>query len=147
LSGDTEIEIDRKNLYSAVLLAFIEQQRNRPKQARELLEKAQPVVASVPRLGMAGHGIKDVHILALMGRPNAAIEALIEAVDEGFVSSQAFDVWPFGEDPIIAPLRNDPRFPAIEQRMQDRIEEMRLRVEQARETGDWSALLAKSEMI
>lgn len=145
LSGDTKVKVDRKNVYSAVLLAFIEQKRNRPKQAKELLDKAQPVVTTLPRLGMAGHGIKDVHILTLQGRPNAAIEALIEAVDEGFVSSQAFDVWSFGEDPIIEPLRSDPRFPAIEQQMNDRIEEMRRNVEEARASGDWSKLLDKTK--
>jgi len=147
LAGDTDVTIDHKNVYSAVLLAFIEQKRNRPKQARGLLDKAQPVVALLPRLGMAGHGIKDVHILTLQGRPNAAIEALIEAVDEGFVSSQAFDVWSFDEDPIIEPLRSDPRFPAIESEMNARIEEMRRNVEEAQISGDWSALLAKTETI
>jgi TolB-like protein/Tfp pilus assembly protein PilF len=141
LAGDTEVTVDRKNVHSAVLLAFIEQKRNRPKQARQLLDKAQPVVATLPRLGMAGHGIKDVHILTMQGRLNAAIEALIEAVDEGFVSSRAFDIWSFDEDPIIEPLRSDPRFPAIEQKMNDRIEDMRRNVENARASGDWSALL------
>jgi TolB-like protein/tetratricopeptide (TPR) repeat protein len=145
LTGDANAIIDRKNVYWAVMLAFVEQERNRPQRAKLLLEKAQAVVAAMPRLGMAGHGIKDVHILALQGRRNAAMEALIEAVDEGFVSSQAYDVWPFDEDPIIQPLRSDPRFPAVEQRMNDRVEEMRRAVETARSTGDWSELLAKSE--
>lgn len=149
LAGDTEITIDRKNLHAAVLLAFIEQKRNRPKQARELLDKAQPVVAELPRLGMAGHGIKDVHVLTMQGRHSAAIEALIEAVNEGFVSSQAFDVWSFDQDPIIEPLRSDPRFSAIETQINDRIEAMRRNVDEARASSDWSILLdrTKSESV
>ena len=145
LAGDSDVTIDHKNVKSAILLAFIEQKRNRPKQARELLDKAQPVVAKLPRLGMAGHGIKDVQVLTMQGRPNAAVEALIEAVNEGFVSSQAFDIWSFDEDPIIEPLRSDPRFPAIEEQLNDRIEEMRRNVEEARRTGDWSKLLDKTK--
>lgn len=145
LAGDTDVSIDPNNVKAAVLLAFIEQKRNRPGHAKRLLDKAQPVVERLPRLGMAGHGIEDVHILTLQGRPNAAIEALIDAVDEGFVSSQAFDAWPFDEDPIIEPLRSDPRFRAIQQRMNDKVENMRRNVEQAQSTGDWSALLAKAE--
>lgn len=144
LSGDAAVTVDEYNLRSAVMLAFIQQKRNQPRQARELLDKAQPVVARLPRLGKAGHGIRDVHILTMQGRPNAAMEALIEAVDEGFVSSQSFDVWSFDEDPIIEPLRSDPRFPALEQRIQDRVEVMRHNVEQARRSGDWSKLIDKA---
>ncbi|MGB5332039.1 MAG: tetratricopeptide repeat protein [Woeseiaceae bacterium] len=144
LAGDTNVMINRKNVYAAVLLAFIEQKRNRPKRAKELLDRAQPVVTELPRLGMAGHGIKDVHVLVMQGRPDAAIEALIEAVNEGFVSSQAFDVWSFDQDPIIEPLRSDPRFSAIEKQINDRIEEMRRNVEEARASSDWSRLLDRT---
>ncbi len=147
LASDTNISIDRKNVDSAVILAFIEQKRNRPRQAEELLRQALPVVEKLPRLGMSGHGIKDVHILTLQGRLGAAIEALLAAVDEGFVSSTGFDAWPFDEDPIIEPLRSDPRFPDIERRMNEKIEAMRRNVERAQESGDWSELLAKSEVI
>lgn len=144
LAADTTIEVDRHNLNAIVLLAFIEQKRNRMNHARALLEKALPVVRTLPRLGSAGHGIKDVQILTMLGRPNAAIEALTAAVEEGFVSSHVFDAWPFDRDPIIAPLRSDPRFPGIEARINDRVEAMRRNVEAARASGNWDALLEKA---
>ncbi|MGI9236471.1 MAG: tetratricopeptide repeat protein [Woeseiaceae bacterium] len=147
LTRDSDISVDRKNFQTAVLLAFVEQKRNRPGHAEELLKKAQPVVQSLPRLGMAGHGIKDVHILTLQGRFNAAIEALLTAVDEGFVTSEGFDAWAFDEDPIIEPLRRDPRFPAIERRMNERVDVLRRNVEKAQETNDWSGLIAMSETV
>ena len=127
------------------MLAYVEQQRGRMGAARRLLDQAEVVVQTVPRLGMRGHGIKDVHILTLQGRRNMAMERLSDAVDAGYISSPAFDAWPFDVDPIIEPLRSDPRFPEIEQRMQDRIEIMRRNVEEAQTSGDWSELLGKVE--
>ncbi len=148
-AADTDLKVDEYNVYAAVMLAFIQQQREQFGEAKELLDKSQPVIGRLPRLGRAGHGIKDVQILTMQGRPDAAMEALIEAVDEGFVSSIAFDVWTFADDPIIEPLRSDPRFAEIERRLNERIDEMRLNVEQARATGDWSGLIdrTKSESI
>ncbi len=145
LVADTELVITRNNLWQAVMLAFVEQKRGRMKEAKQLLDQAEVVVQTVPRLGMRGHGIKDVHILTMQGRRNMAIERLSDAVDAGYVSGPAFDAWPFDVDPIIEPLRSDPRFPEIEQRMQDRIEIMRRNVEEAQASGDWSELLGKVE--
>lgn len=145
LTADTELVVDRKNLYAAVMLAFIEQKRGRMNEAKKLLDQAEIAVETVPRLGMRGHGIKDVQILTMQGRPNMAIERLNEAVDAGFLTSQAFDAWPFDVDPIIEPLRADPRFAEIEQRMQERVEIMRRNVKEAEASGDWSPLLARAE--
>jgi TolB-like protein len=147
LGEDAETTVDRYNLQSAILLAYVEQQRNHPKAAARLLQQAEPIVRNTPRLGMAGHGIRDVQLLTLQGRQNEAIEALTQAIAEGFVSSRAYDFWSFDEDPIIEPLRNDAQFNELRQQINDRLEEMRRNVELAKSSGDWSALLAKAGTV
>jgi len=142
LVGDDESPVAEHNAFWAVYLAFVEQKLGNDREATRLLDEAEPVIARLPRMGMRGQGIQDVHILVLRGRYAAAMEALIEAVDEGFVASQPFDLFPFDEDPIIVPLRDDPRFAPLEQRMHELIEAMRHNVEAAQESGDWEPLLA-----
>ena len=46
---------------------------------------------------------------------------------------------------MIEALRSDPRFDVLQQRINERLEELRKNVEAAETTGDWSALLALAE--
>ena len=55
----------------------------------------------------------------------------------------SYDYWTLDQDPIIDDLRDDPRFIAMKQELDHRIELMRRNVEQAEATGDWNALLGR----
>ena len=143
LASDIDLSVDRYNLHSAILLAFINRQTGRERQASELLSMASTVVREVPRLGVAGHGISDVHIFVIQGRYEDALNALRAAIDEGFVSLMAHDYWTVDQDLLLDPLRGDARFEAMRREMHEKVEIMRDNVQRATETGDWSELRSR----
>jgi TolB-like protein/Flp pilus assembly protein TadD len=144
LDSDTDVVVDRYNLRAAILLAYALRQQNRDRLASELLTQATRVVQQMPRVGTAGHGISDVHIYAVQGRKDAALEALREAIDEGFVGLMAFDMWTLDQDVLLDDLRDDPRFESMRIELHDTLERMRENIRQAEETGDWSELLGRA---
>lgn len=143
LASDTVDSVDKRNVKPAILLAYVLKRLGDDKHADSLLAQAQTVVQRLPRIGLKGHGISDVHILAIQGRRDAAIEALRDAIDEGFVSLVSYDLWTLDQDPIVDSLRDDSRFKAMQQELNQRIEGMRQNVEHAEEANDWSELLGK----
>jgi TolB-like protein/tetratricopeptide (TPR) repeat protein len=143
LASDTVNSVDKINVKSAILLAYVLKQLGENRHADNLLTQAHSVVQKLPRVGLKGHGISDVHILAIQGQRDAAIEALRDAIDEGFVSLMSYDFWTLDQDPIVDNLRDDSRFKAMQQELNQRIETMRENVERAEEAGDWSELLGK----
>lgn len=141
-AADQKIAVDRFNLTRAILLAFVEQKEGNTAAASAILDAASKVVATLPRTGYAGHGIRDVQILSLQGKIPSALEALREAIDAGFVSEMAFDLWDVDEDPLLAPLRDQAPYLEMKKEMQDEVERMRANVQEARLSGDWSELRA-----
>jgi len=101
-------------------------------------------VRQMPRIGIGGHGISDVHILAIQGRRDAALDALRDAIDEGFVSLLSYDYWTVDQDPMIDNLREDARFEVMKLELEQRIDSMRENVERAEELDDWSELLGQT---
>lgn len=144
LFADRANVVDRFNLASAVMLAFVEQRLGNADAANRLLEQALVITAKVPRVGSAGHGIRDVQILALQGHTSAALDRLEDAIAEGFVSVMPFDFWTADTDPLIASLRSEPRFLEMREEVEARIDVMRQTLEAARAADDWSELLSRA---
>jgi TolB-like protein/Flp pilus assembly protein TadD len=144
LASDTDASVNRFNLRSAVMLAYALRQTNHDRQASELLTQAWDIVRQMPRLGAAGYGIRDVQILAVQGRKDAALDALREAIDAGFVSQLVYDSWTIDQDALLDNLRDDPRFEAMRLELHEVIDQMRENVRQADELGDWSELLGQA---
>jgi TolB-like protein/Flp pilus assembly protein TadD len=141
LSSDTSQSVDRQNFRSAILLAYAYQQMGDARRAEQLLNEAEQVVSQMPRIGIGGHGISDVEILVLQGRNDAALDALRDAIDGGFVSLMSYEMWTLDQNLIIDALRDDERFKAMKLELDRKIEVMRENVERAEETDDWSELL------
>jgi hypothetical protein len=102
--------IGRNNFKVAVELASLLQSMGRQAEALPLLDGAEEVIGSIPRLGAVGYGIEDVRIHILRGESEQALGALRTAVDSDWRQSWRYYI---DHDPLIEPLRSDPRFQAI----------------------------------
>jgi TolB-like protein len=144
LAEDTSESVNRKNLDSAIMLAYALRQTNEDRPASRLLTQAWDVVREMPRIGAAGHGISDVHILTIQGRKDAALDALRQAIDEGFVSLMSYDFWTIDQDVMLDDLRDDPRFQAMLHELHEIIDGMRRNVREAEDSGNWDVLLDRT---
>jgi TolB-like protein/Tfp pilus assembly protein PilF len=145
--ADTTLTIDRISIGAVVMLAFLEQERGNEAKANRLLERANEAIQTMPRDGLWGHGVKDVQILALQGRPEAALDALRDAIDDGFVSLVPFEQWSIDEDPLLDSLRSNPRYESMRIELEQRMEALRRSIDQARDTGDWQSLRDRARSI
>ncbi len=145
LSADRPLVADRFNIDDVVLAGYLERQRGNMERSRELLNLALDYMRGAPRMGMWGYGIRDAEVLALLDRPEAAIDALQDAVDAGFVSLRPFELWSIDQAPLIDSLRSNPRYEAIRGRIEHEIDITRRLVEEAESEEDWANLRARTE--
>ena len=141
-AGDADPLVNRFNVANIVQYAFILQNQGEKRRAKSLLARALPVVHSLPRIGLAGHGIRDVQILALQGKPFEALTALREAIDEGFRGTTYTNGWPLSLDPYLDSLRDRPEFQAMASEIDDAVILMQDRVALTETSGNWADLRA-----
>ncbi len=144
-AADANPEVDAFNVSNVIAYAFLLQQDSENQRADALLEMALPVVRSLPRVGLSGHGIRDVQILALQGKTSDALAAFRDAVDEGFRGTVASNGWPLVADPYLSSLRGQPAFEVMVDELDDAISTMQQRVADTEQSGDWDALRALVE--
>ena len=140
LESDTDLQIDRFTVRQIVQLAYIYQRGGNVLRGNELLNATLPVVQELPRLGMHGQGIRDVQVLALLGRKEDALNALRAAVTAGFRSSIPFNNWLLENDPLLDSIRDDGRFADIVSELESLNAVMYSRILEAEETGNWEPL-------
>ena len=144
-TADTDLEVDGSNVADLIRYAFILQNQGEDQRANDFLEIALDVVRTLPRVGVFGHGIRDVQILALQGKTFEALAALRDAIDEGFRGTVASNGWPMAIDPYLNSLRGQPGFQAMVGELDDAVAVMQQRVAEAEQSGNWSDLRALVE--
>lgn len=149
LENNPLASIDRTNVHNVIKLAYLALRSGDEAYAERLLLAALDYVERGPRLGIAGHGLMDVQILALLNRPDEALARLRDAVDAGLRSQRFFDNWSLGLDPYLTSIRDNPIFKGVIEELRVEIDEMRIRILQTEATGNWEQLrsLAQSQPV
>ena len=147
LASDVLSKIDPFNVYFSIKLAYIAIRKGDESYANELLEASLVMLADRPRLGMAGHGIQDVQILALLNKPEEALARLRVAIDAGFRSGRMSNSWSMLEDPYLESIRTTPEFIVMYEEIQADIARMRDRTREAEDSGDWDYLRSLATVV
>jgi TolB-like protein/Flp pilus assembly protein TadD len=103
--------VDAYNCFDAVDFSLVLQHTGEGEAARVLLDRSEPFLRAMPRLGVGGYGIADVQIHALRGDKAKALAALREAEKAGWRGPY----WRYYRDfdPNLASIRNEPEFKAV----------------------------------
>ena len=107
LLNEDEPAIDGGNYEAAIDLALVLFKTGEQERADSLLERSLAYVQTIPRLGIDGYGVADVLIYALQGKPEAALAALRQAIDQGWRSNWWFYLQ---HDPNLESISSRPEF-------------------------------------
>jgi len=144
-AADADLQVDAFTVANLIGYSYILQNQGEGRRADELLDLALGVVQTLPRIGLSGHGIRDVQIFALQGKTLQALAALRDAIDEGFSGTVASNGWPMAVDPYLNSLRDQPGFQAMVGELDAAVTEMRQRVSASEQSGNWDELRALTE--
>ena len=135
-------QVDASNYFAAIDLAPVLIYLGEQQRADDLLERSQEVIKTMPRLGTAGYWISDVRIYALQQRPERAIAALGEAVDEGWrILSWLY----LTRDPNLDTIRDLPEFQRLYASLQEDLESQAKRVQDLRASGELTSAASMAD--
>ena len=125
------------NYSAAVDLALVLMHPGEQKRADALLEGSFKAIEMLPRLGTGGYWITDVLIFSLQQRPKLALDALRQAIDEGW----RIFVWYFLEyDPNLDSIRGEPEFQQLYAEVKFDLVAQAKRVQELKASGElWSS--------
>ncbi len=126
-------EVNLSNFRAAIDLALVLIHLEENERANDLLEGSLKVIETMPRLGESGYDICDVRIFALQQRPGRALDALREAVDEGW---RLWSWFYLGQDPNLDSIRDRPAFQRLYAEVRTELASQARRVEDLRASGE-----------
>lgn len=138
--AEPEPDITRFNAHNAIKYAFLLQQQGDNDRANMILAAVGPAIADMPRLGNGGHGLLDVHVLALQGKNEEALARLRQAFQEGLRSARIFDNWSLEETPYYAAIKDTAEFQSLRADMAAAVDVMHRRYLKAKAAGDFEPL-------
>jgi tetratricopeptide (TPR) repeat protein len=134
--------VTAENYFSAIDLAPVLIHLGEQERADDLLKHSLEVIETLPRLGTDGYWINDVRIYALQQRPKRALEALRDAIDEGW----SFLSWFYLEqDPDLDLIRGEPAFQEMYAELQADLLAQARRVQDLRASGELSSAMLATQ--
>ena len=107
-------QVDASNYRAAVDLALVLIRMREQERANDLLKGCLEVIETLPRHGINGYWITDVRVYSLQQRPQQALAALSQAIDEGW---RVFSWLYLQHDPNLDAIRNEPEFRRLHERL------------------------------
>ena len=130
-------EVNTYNYMPAVDLVPLLIKLGEQTRADDILQQSIELIQTMPRLGVNGYWVTDVHIYALQNRPEQALNALRQAIDAGW----RLLTWFFLEiDPNVDSLRDLPRFTELIAVLKADLAEQAQRVRALKESGEIAPL-------
>jgi TolB-like protein/Flp pilus assembly protein TadD len=126
-------EVTTDNYRAAVDLALVLMRLDEQERANDLLEGSLKVIAKLPRLGVNGYYITDVQIFALQQRRQRALDALRQAIEDGW----RFLAWyHLEQDPNMDAIRGEPEFDKLYQVVKADLAKQTKRVQDLKASGE-----------
>ncbi len=130
-------DVDSSNFRAAIDLALVLIRLDEKERANDLLEGSLRIIETLPRLGTNGYDIADVRIYALQQRPQRALDALRQAIDEGW---RLFS-WLYLEyDPNLESIRDKPEFQRLYGAVRADLAAQAQRVQELKASGELSSI-------
>lgn len=124
--------VDSSNYFAAVDLALVLMHLGEQERADDLLQGSMAALENLPRHGTNGFMITDVRIFSLQQKPRQALNALRQAIDEGW---RVLTWFYLEHDPGLDTIRDEPEFRQLYAELQADLAVQAMRVQDLKASG------------